>query len=142
MKITPFLFAFIGAIAISSCQNTTEKAPILSVANHDNVDAACTTENAAQYMGKKIKVVGTVKSTFYADNEKGSPTFLNLDKTFPDNKLTVVVFKPEADKLRFNRFKYQNKKIEITGRIEQYIDEYGQVRPCIHIKEEGQLAIL
>ena len=38
------------------------------------------TSEAAKYVGKKATVCGQVASTNYAESNKGSPTFLNLDR--------------------------------------------------------------
>jgi hypothetical protein len=45
--------------------------------------------DAAKYVGKNAKVCGQVASVNYAQGSKGRPTFLNLDKGYPDQKFTL-----------------------------------------------------
>ena len=94
---------------------------------------------AGSYIGKKITVAGTVKSTYYAETENGKPTFINLDKPFPENTLTIVLFDVDVENTGFNRFAYENKQVTITGLVEQYKDEFGKIRPSIHITNSAQI---
>lgn len=147
MKLIPNLIAFTAALILVSCQNEVEKPVLATPAITPKpptiaINTTCSIDDVAKFVGKDVKLVGTVKSTYFAEYAKGSPIFLNIDHPFPENKLTVVVFKEDADKLRFARTSYQNRRVQITGRVEQYVDEYGKVRPCIHIKKTKQLTII
>jgi hypothetical protein len=94
------------------------------------------------YIGKEVVVTGRVVSTFFAENESGSPTFLNIDQSFPNNTMTVVIFKNYLDSMRLNCLEFENKQIEISGKVSQYKDEYGKLRPSIEIKSIEQIKVL
>lgn len=51
-----------------------------------------TAAQAKNHVGEKAKVCGTVASAKYATGAKGMPTFLNLDKPFPDQIFTAVIW--------------------------------------------------
>jgi uncharacterized membrane protein YcgQ (UPF0703/DUF1980 family) len=99
-------------------------------------------EMAGQYNGKDVVVQGTVVTTFFAEKEAGSPTFFNLDKPFPNNDLTIVIFKDKLEEMHINRLDYEGKKVEVKGRISQYTDEVGKIRPSIEIKSSDQIKVL
>ena len=78
---------------------------------------------AKNHIGDRLTVYGPVVSTNYAFSSKGSPTFLNIGKNYPDpNRFTVVIwgenrgkFSPPPD------ISYKGKKrIYVTGLIEEY----------------------
>jgi DNA/RNA endonuclease YhcR with UshA esterase domain len=75
---------------------------------------------AKQSVGKDATVCGTVKSTRYAEASNRKPTFLNLDKAFPDPLFTIVIF--DADRAKFDKpeEKYRDKDICVTGRIHDF----------------------
>ncbi|MEA3449127.1 MAG: DNA/RNA non-specific endonuclease [Bacteroidota bacterium] len=98
---------------------------------------AFNTINARAFMGsnKEATVCGTVVSTHKSG--KGN-TFINLDKSFPDQIFTVTVW----DKYQHN-FPYEphlflmNKKICVTGKVQ----EFGG-KPAIYLENENNLKIL
>src|SRR6266849_1029878 len=63
---------------------------------------------AKEHFGETATVCGEVVSTRYADSTKGQPTFLNLDKPYPNQIFTVDIWginrskfgSPEIDKNR------------------------------------------
>jgi hypothetical protein len=76
------------------------------------------TSEAAKYVGKKATVCGQVASTNYAESNKGSPTFLNLDRGYPDQKFTVVIGGEDRHKFpKFPEAHYSGRKICVTGII-------------------------
>ena len=97
---------------------------------------------AGNFMGKEVTVTGKVVSSYFAEDESGSPTFLNIDHPFPDNELTVIIFKNYLDSIKLNRLDLEQHQIEITGKISQYTDEFGKVRPSIEIRYANQIKIL
>ena len=97
---------------------------------------------AGNFIGKEVLVTGKVVSSFFAEDESGSPTFINLDQKFPNNALTVVVFKNYLDSMRLNCLELENKQIEISGKVSQYKDEYGKIRPSIEVKSIDQIKVL
>ncbi len=53
---------------------------------------------AARYAGKKATVCGQVTSTNYAEDSKGRPTYLNLDRAYPNQKFNAVIPGENRDK--------------------------------------------
>lgn len=51
-----------------------------------------TAAQAAKHVGERATVCGTVASSHYADASEGQPTFINLDKPWPDQVFTIVIF--------------------------------------------------
>jgi len=50
------------------------------------------TSEAKEHFGETATVCGEVVSARYADSTKGQPTFLNLDKPYPNQVFTVVIW--------------------------------------------------
>lgn len=78
-------------------------------------------DDADKYIGEIKTVCGTVVSAFYSYNSNGKPTFLNIDKAYPNNEFMIIIwgnnrhkFKPTPEK------KYLKKKICVTGKIKMY----------------------
>ena len=73
---------------------------------------------AARYAGKKATVCGQVASTNYARENKGQPTYLNLDRGYPDQKFTAVIWGENRDKFsKPPEISYSGRKICVTGTI-------------------------
>jgi len=80
-----------------------------------------TPAQASKHVGKYEKVCGQVANTYYADKNKGKPTFINLDRPYPDQIFTVMVW--DSDRKNF-KFKpedfYRDKEICVEGKIRDY----------------------
>jgi DNA/RNA endonuclease YhcR with UshA esterase domain len=79
------------------------------------------TKQASKYLGQTKTVCGKVVSTYYARSSSGAPTFLNLDRPYPNNIFTAVIFEENRSNFRGkpeNIYKY--KKICVTGVITEY----------------------
>ena len=64
-------------------------------------DSKITAIDAVNHIGQIGVVCGKVESTHYAENSRGSPTYLNLGKPYPDQVFTVVIwgrYRQEFDK--------------------------------------------
>jgi len=80
-----------------------------------------TTSQAIQYAGTNQTVSGRVVSVRYAAGSKGKPTFLNLDKPYPQQIFTVVIWGSDRSKFPEPPEKlYHGKKIRVTGLIKVY----------------------
>ena len=64
-----------------------------------------TPAEAKNHIGQETTVCGNVASTRHASSTRGQPTFLTLDKQYPDLLLTVVIWGG-------NREKYGNPESE------------------------------
>lgn len=90
---------------------------------------------AKEHFGETATVCGEVVSTRYADSTKGQPTFLNLDKPFPNQVFTIVVWGSNRSKFGAPENDYKGKRICVTGKITAYagvpeivVDEPKQIR--------------
>jgi len=78
-------------------------------------------EEAQEHVGENQTVCGTVASTNYAIGSKGQPTFLNLNRPYPDHIFTIVIW--GSDRHKFNNPPeeyFDTKKICVTGTITTY----------------------
>lgn len=92
-------------------------------------------QDAHKYLGETRTVCGNVASTFYAVQSKGHPTFLNLEKPYPDQLFTIVIWGSERDNFdRPPEKLYKNKHICVTGIISSY-----RGTPQIIVKDPSQI---
>jgi DNA/RNA endonuclease YhcR with UshA esterase domain len=76
---------------------------------------------AKDHIGKEATVCGTVKSARYASTSNRKPTFLNLDKAFPNQIFTAVIFEENRSKFaKPPEEQFKDKAICVTGKIEEY----------------------
>jgi hypothetical protein len=95
------------------------------------------TEDAAKFIGQQKTVCGTVASAHFAAKTKGQPTFINLDKPYPNQVFTVLIW--GSDRGKFEKQPetlYSEKEICVTGMIQSY-----QGRPEIVVKDPGQIQV-
>src|SRR6476620_10630518 len=69
-----------------------------------------TTAEAREHIGEVATVCGTVVSTRYAASTKGKPTFLNLDKPYPNQVFTIVIWGSDRDKFGRPEVEYSEKQ--------------------------------
>jgi hypothetical protein len=79
-----------------------------------------TATEAKEHIGDNATVCGDVVSTRYASSSKGQPTFLNLDKPYPNQIFTVVIWESNRIKFKTPEEDYKYKKICVTGKITAY----------------------
>jgi hypothetical protein len=82
-----------------------------------------TTTEAKDHVGEQATVCGRVASGRYAATTRGKPTFLDLDKPYPDQLFTVLIWGENRAKFGAPEESYRNKNICITGRIQSYRGE-------------------
>ena len=76
---------------------------------------------AKDHIGQEATVCGTVKSTRYASTSNRKPTFLNLDKAFPNPIFTAVIFEEHRSKFaKPPEEQFKDKAICVTGKIQEY----------------------
>jgi hypothetical protein len=75
---------------------------------------------ARNHVGERATVCGLMASTHYAARSRGNPTFINLDKAYPDQIFTLLIW--GSDRLKFGdpEEMYRNKHICVTGKITDY----------------------
>jgi hypothetical protein len=75
---------------------------------------------AKNHVGERGTVCGEVVSTHYAARSRGNPTFINLDKPYPDQIFTVLIWGSDRPKFGDPEVKYRNKHICVAGKISDY----------------------
>jgi len=103
-------------IAIMSC---VALAPCDVIAQAPQVKRLTAAE-AKGHIGEEATVCGKVASTRYAATTRGKPTFLNLDKAYPSQVFTILIWGESREKFGTPEEKYRDKKICVTGRITEY----------------------
>src|SRR5712692_6092765 len=73
---------------------------------------------AKDHIGETAAVCGDVASTHYAASTKGQPTFLNLDKPYPNQIFTVLIW--GSNRSKFGRPECDGKRICVAGKITEY----------------------
>jgi len=76
---------------------------------------------AQQHIGENQTVCGTVASTHYDRGTRGQPTFLNLDRPYPKQIFTVLIWGNNRALFNMAPEKYfSGKSICVTGIIKSY----------------------
>lgn len=99
-------------------------------------DSKITAESAVNHIGQIGVVCGKVESTHYAENSRGSPTYLNLGKPYPDQVFTVVIWGRYRQNFEKPEHTYKGKHVCVRGKITEY-----QGIPQIEVKERKSLWI-
>lgn len=78
---------------------------------------AISPSEAAKHVGETETVCGTIASEHAARNSRGTPTFINLDKPYPEQIFTALVWgddRPNVGQLP------KNGRVCVAGRITDY----------------------
>ncbi|ADC89777.1 nucleic acid binding OB-fold tRNA/helicase-type [Thermocrinis albus DSM 14484] len=96
-----------------------------------------TPEQAGNYIGEVKTVCGVVASAKYASHSRGQPTFLNLDRPYPNHIFTVVIWGKDRHKFSHPpESYYKGKRICVEG----LIDSYRGV-PQIVVRDPSQIRV-
>jgi hypothetical protein len=82
--------------------------------------SSITAAEAKNHIGEKQTVCGNVVSTHYAVRSRGNPTFLNLDKPYPSQVFTVLIWGSDRSKFGSPEESYADKHVCVTGQIKGY----------------------
>ena len=88
----------------------------------DVCPGAISWDQALNYVGQEITVIGPVMSTAWASDTRGKPTFLNIGKAYPDPGRFTVLLWIDA-RFRFDQPPdeiYADRTICVTGVVEMY----------------------
>jgi hypothetical protein len=77
-------------------------------------------EEAAGHVGETATVCGTVASARFAQRSKAQPTFLNLEKPYPDQLFTIVIFGRDREKFGTPESALLHQRVCATGLIKLY----------------------
>jgi hypothetical protein len=75
---------------------------------------------ARDHIRETATVCGNVVSTRYAASSEGRPTFLNLDKAYPNQIFTIVIWGNNRAKFGTPEANYKGKHACVTGEITGY----------------------
>jgi hypothetical protein len=95
-----------------------------------------TAAQAKDHIGESATVCGVVVSANYATRSKRQPTFLNLDKAYPDHIFTAVIWQEDRAKFGMPETELRGKRICVTGKIQEF-----QEKPEIILSERSQLKV-
>ena len=100
-----------------------------------------TAVEAKNHIGENATVCGEVASTRYAASSRGQPTFINLDKPYPNQIFAVVIWRSDRGKFGNPEATYRGKSVCVTGVIKEYrgIPEIIASEPSqINMKPRGE----
>lgn len=87
----------------------------------DYTKGQVSTMQAKYFFGQETTVCGIVVGTRYNKNTQAHPTYLNLDKRFPEHHFTVVIF--GKDRMNFSyepEIYLKDQRICVTGKVGEY----------------------
>lgn len=96
-----------------------------------------TAEDAAKYIGQEKTVCGVITSAKYAEASSGQPTFLNLDRPYPNQVFSAAIW--GRDRHRFPRppeAAFDGQSICVSGYIGTYDD-----RPQIFVTDPSSITV-
>lgn len=68
-------------------------------------------------MGENATVCEKVVDSHYPSRSRGEPTFLSLDKRYPNQIFTIVIWGNDRAKFGDPEAKYMDKDVCVTGKI-------------------------
>src|ERR1017187_2262099 len=81
-----------------------------------------TAADAKAHVGEHATVCGRVAGVHQATRSKGEPTFINLDKPYPNQMFTIVIFGSDLPRFESLQQKYLGKRVCVTGTITIFKD--------------------
>ena len=75
---------------------------------------------ARSHIGEYSKVCGVVASTHFANRSRGAPTFINLDRAYPDQVFTAVIWVEDRAKFGYPEQRFADREICVSGVIQMY----------------------
>jgi len=99
-------------------------------------ETAVSPAGAIKHVGESATVCGRVASAHFAAASRGAPTFLNLDKPYPQQVFTVVIWGNSRPRFSYRPEKLDGQDVCITGMIGSY---RGKVQ--IEVSDPSQLQV-
>lgn len=82
--------------------------------------ANLTADQAKSHIGETATVCGVVASAHYAATSRGNPTFVNLDKPYPNQVFTILIWGDDLAKFSPKPSTWEGKRVCATGTISSY----------------------
>lgn len=98
--------------------------------------ATLTADQARNHIGETATVCGLVASTHFAGQSRGTPTFINLDKPYPNQVFTILIWGEDLAKFSPRPDIWQGKRVCATGTITSY-----RGAPDIVAKSPSQITV-
>ena len=95
-----------------------------------------TAAEAKNHVGETAIVCGRVASSHFAEKSKGQPTFLNLDKPYPNAIFTILIWGTDRQKFGKAEETYRDKNVCVSEKITSHREI-----PEIVISTPGQIRI-
>ncbi|MDB5226991.1 MAG: Endonuclease [Bacteroidota bacterium] len=115
---------------------TKPKSPVFTA--QDFGKGKINTTQAKDLIGKESCVCGKVVSTKYNENGKTNPTYINLDKKYPDQVFTLMIYGDDRKNFSYKPEEFlQGKTICVKGKIGEY-----KGTPQIIASKEKQVEVL
>lgn len=96
------------------------------------------TLQAKDYIGKEACVCGKVVSTKFSENGKTNPTYINLDKKYPEQVFTLMIFGQDRQNFSYKPEEFlQGKTICVKGKVGEF-----KGTPQIIANKEKQVEVI
>ena len=82
--------------------------------------ANLTASEAKKHVGEDATVCGLVVSVHFASGSKGMPTFINLDKPYPNHVFTILIWGDDLPSFSENPTHWEGRKACAKGTITLY----------------------
>jgi hypothetical protein len=92
-----------------------------------------TSAQAKAHEGENATVCGVVASEHTATSSRGEPTFINLDRPYPNQVFTILIWGDDRQKV--GKLPEEGSKVCATGMIQEY-----RGAPEIVVRSSGQLS--
>jgi hypothetical protein len=93
-------------------------------------------EQAASHVGETATVCGVVASANYSVRTKGQPTFLNLDRAYPQQVFTILIWGSDRPKFGTPEVQHMGKRVCANGVIQLY-----KGKPEIVVTDPAKLTV-
>jgi hypothetical protein len=95
-------------------------AVVLAAANCALGQRVISSYEARNHVGEYSKVCGQVASTHFANRSRGAPTFINLDRPYPNQVFTALIWVEDRSKFGSPEERYSHREICVSGVIQLY----------------------
>jgi hypothetical protein len=92
-------------------------------------------EDTPKHVGETATVCGVVASAKFAGGSRSQPTFLDLDRPYPNAPFTAVIFGSDRAKFGTPETALRGKRVCVTGQIRDY-----RGKPEIILNDPSQLS--
>lgn len=93
---------------------------ILFLCDFASAQARLTTAEAKAHIGERATICGNAVGVHYAGTRRGRPTFINLDKPYPGQIFTIVIWGNDRFKFGYPQSAYADKPLCVTGFVTSY----------------------